>query len=105
MVVRDEGKFFYTCDGKTLKSLQEMLNWVNNSDDNSFLHHVNSERNDFSGWTKEVLKDNPLSKRLRPNQSREQMTETIEKRLSEKNKKKNKKKEVISKLKGAILNG
>lgn len=103
MVVRDTDKLFYTCDGKSLKSLQEMLNWINDSNDDAFFHHVNSQRNDFSGWVKEVLKDSPLSKQLKQNQSKEQMVEIIEKRLHQKNKEKNKKKEIISKLKGAIL--
>ena len=104
MVITNEDKFFYTFDSNALKSKEEMLEWIRGSNDDAFAHHVTQERNDFSGWTKEVLKDGPLSKKLKPGQSREDMIEAIEQRLLQQNKKKNKKKEIISKLKKATSN-
>jgi len=80
-----------------------MLEWVKNVNDNTFSGHVNSARNDFVNWTKEILKDGPLSKRLKQIDNRKEMIAAIEERMENKSKKT--KKGVINQIKDAIANG
>ena len=103
MVIRKSEHFFYARDGQALKSKKEMLEWVKNVDDNTFSGHVNSAKNDFVDWTKEILKDGPLSKRLKQIDNREGMIAAIEERVENKSKKR--KKGVIDQIKDAITNG
>jgi len=105
MTIKKEERYFYTCDGKTLKNLEEMLSWVKQSNDDSFSHHVNQEKNDFSGWVKEVVKDSTLAKKFKKNQKKEAIIKEIEQKLESKSKKKNNKKNIISQIRGAVFNG
>ena len=101
MAIKKKEHYFYTCDGKSLKDIDEMLDWIQNSHQDHFSHHINKEKNDFSNWTKEILKDTTLAKKLKSNMNREELIKIIEERLEEKNKKKSNKKKIISKIKGA----
>ena len=103
MIIKKEKNFFYTCNNSVLKSTQEMLDWIKNTDDKSFYYHINSERNDFAGWVKKILRDSVLSKKLEKLKNREEIIEAIKQRQESKNKKN--KKSLISQIKDAISNG
>lgn len=102
MAIKKKEHYFYTCDGKSLKNINEMLDWIQNSHNDHFSHHINKEKNDFSNWTKEILKDTILAKKLKSNANREELIKIIKERLEEKNDKRSKKKKIISKIREAI---
>lgn len=52
---------FKIADGGTIRNLNELSKSLENIDDTVFMHHVNGERNDFSNWIKDVLKDEKLA--------------------------------------------
>lgn len=101
MVINNSEHFFYTCDGASLKSINEMFDWMKNTSDKSFFTHINSGRNDFAGWTKTVLKDSVLSKNISGITDRKKVIDEVEKRVSFKSRKKSGKKKVISQIKKA----
>ncbi len=103
-MITDPQKYFYVCDGKVLKDLVDMLAALREIDDETFAHHVNSEKNDFYNWTRDVLKDAPLAKKLSMTIDRAEMIAAVESR--EKVVSKNhKKKAVISQIQEAIASG
>jgi hypothetical protein len=102
MVIKNSEQFFYTCDEAALKSAKEMLDWMRTTSQESFECHINSEKNDFVGWVKEILKDNILAKKLEKTEDREKIIEEVEKRIEFKNKKFNIKENLISQIKKAI---
>ena len=87
---------FYVCNGAQLYSLVDLLGELKTIDDGAFHHHVNEERNDFSNWIKDELKDKTLSNQVGKTTDKEKIIKAIEKRL---NSSVNKKKETISKIK------
>lgn len=103
MVIKNKEYFFYACDGAALKSLKEMLDWMRTASEESFSNHANSEKNDFVGWVKTILKDNVLAKKLEASDSREEIIEAVEKRIESKTRKT--KKGLISQIKEAITHG
>ncbi|MCK4997408.1 hypothetical protein KAS08_03815 [Candidatus Pacearchaeota archaeon] len=104
MAIKNSEQYFHTCDNTELKSVKDMLAWMRESNDDSFFNHINSKRNDFAGWISTILKDNVLAKKIDKLKDREEIINAIEERIDYKNKKKNKKKNIISKLKEAIMN-
>lgn len=105
MVIKNSEQYFYTCDNTALKNIKEMLEWMKNSTDESFSNHINSDKNDFTGWVLTILKDGVLSKKIDKLKDREEVVRAIENRLASMSKPKDKKKNIISQLKKAIMNG
>lgn len=56
--------YFYVNDGAVLKNLNDMLECIRNINTETFSHHVTLEKNDFSNWTRDILKDLVLAKQL-----------------------------------------
>lgn len=52
---------FYLQNGKTLNSLKELKISLSTMDENTFSHHVNSEKNDFSNWIRNSLENPKLA--------------------------------------------
>jgi hypothetical protein len=104
MVIIDPQNYFYVCNGDVLKDLRELLNELNSMDDAAFKYHVNSEKNDFYNWVKDVLKDNPLANKIRNSKKRNLMASIVNQRLKDIEKVSNKrdKKTTISQIKEAI---
>ena len=57
-----EEKVFYLKDGRKLSSLLELTEAFESMAEDTFRHHVNETRNDFSKWIKDVFKDEELAK-------------------------------------------
>lgn len=102
MVIKDPKKYFYARNGAILKDLDDLLNFVRNSDGDSLNHHFNSEKNDFASWVKEVLKKSMLSKKLEKSKSREELVSVVESELM-KSRKVNKR-AAISAIKKSVRN-
>jgi hypothetical protein len=63
-----------------LFELKEALTIMSND---SFKHHVNSQKNDFSAWVRNVIKDKDLAKSIEKITEREHMRDIISVRLDE----------------------
>lgn len=59
-----EDKRFVLSNGQVIGSLKELALELDNLGDDVFYYHVNEERNDFSNWLKDVLKEMELAEHL-----------------------------------------
>lgn len=104
LTITNPAHYFYLNNGIVLRDAYELLEALNNISSETFSHHVNAEKNDFYNWTKEVLNDNLLAKRLLTAKSQSEMALAVEKRLNSISKMKTKKetkKSMINKIKEA----
>jgi len=72
-VVHDSSKYFYAQNGNVYKSLRELMDGLESMDVDTFNHHVNETKNDFSSWIKGVFGDYRLSDALRSLNDRERL--------------------------------
>ena len=52
---------FKLADGKAIRNLSQFNECLADMSEEVFRHHVNEERNDFSNWVGDVLKDKKLA--------------------------------------------
>ena len=56
------GEYAFWCnDGRIVKSMRELKEALEQMGDDNYVYHVNTEKNDFSIWTKDVLIDEKLA--------------------------------------------
>ena len=55
---------FWVNNGPILKNIEELANTLPGISDDIFQHHVNSEKNDFSNWIRDVVGDQKLANNL-----------------------------------------
>lgn len=87
----DSSQFFVVSNGRTLKNLFELTNALQSMDDETYYHHVNSERNDFSNWIRHVFSDDSLADDMTKAKDKEDMVKIINKRIKKLEKEKQKK--------------
>ncbi|MBM3200133.1 hypothetical protein FJZ53_04280 [Candidatus Woesearchaeota archaeon] len=78
--VAEMDRCFWMCDGQVLKSLRELASSLKSMNDDTFRYHVNSEKNDFANWVKEVIGDEELARSL--SRDRAQMLNDVKKRIA-----------------------
>ncbi|MBT4823950.1 hypothetical protein HN695_05525 [Candidatus Woesearchaeota archaeon] len=74
---------FKVVSGGELVNLEELLKALKTMDKESFSHHVNENKNDFSNWIKDVLKDSDLAEAVSCFYTKGEITELIETRVGE----------------------
>ena len=57
---------FWVNNGPVLKNLEELSNALEGISDETYRHHANSERNDFSKWVGEVIGDKKIANKVIP---------------------------------------
>lgn len=55
---------FWLTDGKKIDTIMELHDFLSNMTEDVFLHHVNSDRNDFGSWINGVFHEEKLAKRI-----------------------------------------
>lgn len=65
LVCAIDGECFWTRDGRILQNLQDLHLAFGSMDDEIFLHHANTEKNDFADWVEHVLEDLDVAVALR----------------------------------------
>jgi hypothetical protein len=65
MVCAVDGECFWTRDGRILQNLQDLHLAFGSMDEEIFLHHANTEKNDFADWVEHVLEDLDVAVELR----------------------------------------
>ncbi len=59
------GNSFQLVIGQELKSLDDLSEAINLIDPETFMHHVNAEKNDFAAWVDNVFDEKLLAEYLR----------------------------------------
>ena len=72
---------FWVCNGSILRNIKDLKDSLSKMDKETFLNHVNKEKNDFATWVKEILEDETLSKKISKNKTVKTMIKTINDRL------------------------
>ena len=73
--------YFSLCNGVMLKNAQELAFALEYIDDDELRYHVNSTKNDFSAWIKDVFGDHLLAAELSKADSRENMRRVLLKHI------------------------
>ncbi len=81
--LKDVGEEFHfiTHEGKPLRNVHELLDYIKNLDGSTFRSFVNEEKNDFYEWIKHSVKDDHLAERIKNIKSKEDITQEIMKRI------------------------
>lgn len=58
--VGEENRYFYCCDGRVLRNLYELEEFLRYCEAPDFWYHMNG-RNDFANWVRDVINDHRLS--------------------------------------------
>jgi hypothetical protein len=72
---------FHSNDGQILKNVSELPAAIRNMPNESFLHHVNSEKNDFATWVEHAVSEPKLAASLRKVSSKTATVKTLRKNL------------------------
>lgn len=75
-------KVFWSHDGRTFKNLQELALGLISMDNETYMYHVNNNKNDFEHWVKEVIGDQEMAKQLGNAVSRTDASEKVTARVS-----------------------
>ena len=73
---------FWCHDGRTFSDMKDLAEGLVAISDDIFAYHVNSEKNDFSKWVKDVINDEKLASDLAVVTSRMQAAECVSARLT-----------------------
>ena len=73
---------FWCCDGRKFYDLKELIEGLHNMSDDTYAYHVNSEKNDFCNWVRDIIKDDKLAVDLAMATSRETSIQCVVGRLS-----------------------
>ncbi len=79
----EAGKEFYTKDGITITSMEELAGAIKTFDDETFFHHVNEERNDFANWARDVIGDFVLANRMKRVRKQATLNKIVSARIAE----------------------
>jgi len=61
----DPEKYFLLNDGRSIKNLEEMNQALMFMNANTYEHHANEEKNDFSNWVEHVFEDKELANSIK----------------------------------------
>lgn len=68
---------FNACDGACLGSVWDLANHLKVMHPDSYSHHVDGDRNDFSNWLKDVHGDVALSERIKDAKSKDHAAKIV----------------------------
>ena len=60
-----DDRHFRAADGRVIRNLRELDRALDDMRDDTFTHHVNDERHDFSNWARDVFMDHRLAENMR----------------------------------------
>ena len=76
-----EEYIFWCSDGCTFRDLRELAKGLTAISNETFFHHVNQERNDFSNWVRDVINDIELASALAQATSKDEAATCVTARL------------------------
>ena len=81
IVNADDAHLFWVNGNGALRNIKNLADSLKTMPDETFTYHVNSEKNDFANWIKEVLLDSKLAADLKKVKTRPAALKKIEARL------------------------
>jgi alpha-amylase/alpha-mannosidase (GH57 family) len=76
-------KVFWVIDGSILKNLNELAVALRKMKNETFKYHVNSEKNDFYNWVKDVIEDHELAGQLKEIKNRLKAASVVTNRIKD----------------------
>jgi hypothetical protein len=73
---------FRCCDGNIYRNAQELANAFTAMTEETYAYHANKERNDFSNWVRDIMKDDKLARDLVKAQNKIQARKAILDRIA-----------------------
>lgn len=73
---------FWCRDGCILHNMKELRDALNTMTDEAYVFHANVEKNDFTNWVRDVIKDEKLAKDLQKASDRAQAVKLVASRMS-----------------------
>ena len=77
-------QYFYTTDGKVIKSLEELPSALEQMHNGAFYFHVNVVKNDFASWVKHVFNKKALANKIQEAGTRRKTIAVVRKSLVKK---------------------
>jgi hypothetical protein len=77
-----QGKQFWCSNGRVLKNLPEMKSALEQMSEDTFRHHSNEARSDFSNWVRDVIGDDKLSRDLQKSKTQTQAVKAVDNRVA-----------------------
>ncbi len=75
-------EYVFRChDGRVLKNMKELEEALATMADETFAHHSNSEKKDFSNWVRDIIGDEKLAKDLESVLDRNQAARIVTSRI------------------------
>lgn len=78
LVCAIDGECFWSRDGQILQNLADLSVAIGSMDDEIFLHHVSTQKNDFADWVEHVLQDSECAQALRKAKKQAQAKKIVE---------------------------
>lgn len=72
---------FWVCDGKVLKSIEQLHSALQQMTEDAYRFHANKEKNDFANWINDIIKDTKTAQKLRRAKSKYEAVKEIEKAI------------------------
>ncbi|MBW6440591.1 hypothetical protein K0B03_00990 [Patescibacteria group bacterium] len=73
----EDEKCFWVCNGTVLRNINDLKESLSKMDKETFLNHVNKEKNDFAEWIKKVINEEKLSRKISKSKTIKAMTKVI----------------------------
>ena len=77
---------FITKKGDIIKSMAELAQKIKQMDDETYMHHANEQRNDFSNCVKDIMKDEDLASEIKKSKNKNEASARIEEKIKRLNK-------------------
>ncbi len=77
-----EEHVFKCCNGNILRNMRELAESFATMTDETFAFHSNTERNDFSSWVRDIIRDEKLARDLEKSLSRTQAARSVTRRIT-----------------------
>lgn len=77
-----EGYVFWCHDGCVLHNLKELGDAMNTMTDEIYAFHANAEKNDFTNWVRDIIKDKRLSRDLQKAPDRARAAKLVASRIT-----------------------
>ena len=77
-----EYRFFWCNDGRIFRNMRDLSAGLASMSAETFVYHLNTEKNDFSNWLKDSVGDEQLAEDLEDPISRREAAKTVKERVS-----------------------
>ncbi len=73
---------FWCCDGRIFRNMKELGDAFGTMTDETFAYHSNTDKNDFSNWVRDIIKDEKLAGDIAKSLNRAQAANIVAQRMA-----------------------